>query len=66
MRTILFVESTGDHKAGDHVEVDDQTACDAIAAGFAVPSVDAIEPAEPKAFEPATENRATDAAPEVK
>ena len=64
MRTILFVESTGDFKAGDNVLVDDQTACDAIAAGFAVPSVEFIE--DTKAIDAAPENRALDAAPEVK
>jgi len=45
MRNLLFVQDFQTYKAGDHVEVDDQTAVDAIAAGFAVPSVDALPPA---------------------
>ncbi len=44
MRNLLFVQDFENFKAGDHVEVDDQTAVDAIAGGFAVPSVDALAP----------------------
>lgn len=62
MRIIRLVVDFSPFKAGDHVEVDDQYACDAIAQGFAVPSVDAIQ----KAFDPVEENRALDGAPEVK
>lgn len=62
MRTIHVCVDFDVHKAGDHVEVDDQVAVDAIAQGFAVPSVDPIE----KAFDPVEENRALDGAPEVK
>jgi hypothetical protein len=62
MRTIHVVVDFDAHKAGDHIEVDDQVACDAIAQGFAVPSVEVLE----KALDPVAENRALDGAPEVK
>jgi hypothetical protein len=62
MRTIHVCVDFDVHKAGDHIAVEDQVACDAIAQGLAVPSVDEIE----KAFDPVEENRALDAAPEVK
>lgn len=63
MRIIRVTVDFDVHKAGDLVEVEDQVACDAIAQGYAVPSVDALED---KAIEEAPENRAFDAAPEVK
>lgn len=85
MRTIQVVVAFDVHKTGDHLEVEDQVACDAIAQGYAVPSVYAVEPAAPPvdaepvtvpaelveqgealAFEPATETRVIDGAPEVK
>ena len=62
MRTILLVSDCEPYKAGDHVEVEDQFACDAIAQGFAVPSINPVA----KAFDPVAENRAIDGAPEVK
>ncbi len=45
MRNVLFVRDFESFKAEDHVEVEDQIAVDAIAGGFAVPSVDAFAPA---------------------
>ncbi len=57
MRTIQVVVGFDVHKAGEHIEVDDQVACDAIAQGYAVPSVYTILSA--------TENRAIDGAPEA-
>ncbi len=63
MRTVYIVVDFDVHKAGDLVELDLQTATDAIAQGFAVPSVDVIEA---KAFNPVEENLALDAAPETK
>lgn len=62
MRTILLVSDYSPFVAGDHVEVDDQFACDAIAFGYAVPSINPVA----KAFDPVEENRALDGAPEVK
>lgn len=62
MRTIQIVVPFGGFDAGDHVEVDDQVACDAIAQGTAVPSVEApttkaMTAPENKAFESAPENK---------
>lgn len=45
MKNVLFLQDFGSHKAGEHVLAEDQVACDAIAAGAAVPSVEAV--AEP-------------------
>ena len=42
MKNIQFVQDFDAYKAGDHVLADDQVACDAIACGAAVPSVQAI------------------------
>lgn len=66
MRTITVCQDFDGHQAGDHIEVDDQTACDAIAAGHAVPSVNPIAAADTKALTGAPKNRALDSAPEVK
>jgi hypothetical protein len=63
MRTIHVVVPFDVHQAGDLVEVDEQVACDAIAQGYAVPSVEAVAP---QIFNPVEENRAINAAPEVK
>lgn len=46
MKNILFLQDFDAFKAGDHVLAPDQVACDAIACGAAVPSVEAI-PAPP-------------------
>ena len=62
MRTVQFLADFGGHAAGDHVEVDDQMACDAIAQGAAVPRIDPIS----KAINSAPENKALDPAVEVK
>jgi hypothetical protein len=70
VRTVKFIKDFESYKADDHVEVDDQVACDAIASGAAVPSVDAIEapqesPAaavEPSAEQPAAETPAAEQA----
>ena len=49
MKPVLFLQDFGPHKAGEQLLADDQIACDAIAAGAAVPSVQAIPAAsEPK------------------
>lgn len=62
MRTILLVSDYSPFAAGDHVEVDDQFACDAITLGFAVPSINPVA----KAFDPVEETRVIDGALEVK
>jgi hypothetical protein len=62
MRAVLFVADFDGHAAGDHAEVDDQTACDAIVQGAAVPSIEAI----PKAVEAAPENKAMEPVSEAK
>ena len=46
MKNILFLQDFDAFKAGDRVLAPDQVACDAIACGAAVPSVEAI-PAPP-------------------
>ncbi len=43
MKNVLFVLDFDAYKKGDHVAVNDQIACDAIANGFAVPSVELIQ-----------------------
>ena len=49
MKPILILQDFDAFKAGDHVLASDQVACDAIACGAAVPSVQAIaEPASAK------------------
>ena len=48
MKPVLFLQDFGPHKAGEQLLAEDQIACDAIAAGAAVPSVQAI----PAASEP--------------
>lgn len=63
MRAIRFLSDFQGHHAGNVAEVDDQLACDAIAQGHAVPSID---PVTPKAIESAPENKAIESAPEVK
>jgi hypothetical protein len=42
MKNIEFLQDFDAYKAGDHVLAPDQVACDAIACGAAVPSVQAI------------------------
>lgn len=42
MKPVLFLQDFGPHKAGEQLLAEDQIACDAIAAGAAVPSVQAI------------------------
>ncbi len=42
MKNVLFLQDFGPHKAGEHVMAEDQVACDAIASGAAVPSVQAV------------------------
>lgn len=42
MRNVLFVSDFESFKAGEHTQVEDQIAVDAIANGYAVPSVDAL------------------------
>jgi hypothetical protein len=43
MKNVLFVQDFDAYKKGDHAAVDDQIACDAIANGFAVPSVEPVQ-----------------------
>lgn len=70
MRTILVCSDFDTYKAGDHVEVEDQTALDAIVQGYAVPSVKEVPfddaDAPEKAVYAAPENRTFEATPEVK
>lgn len=61
MRTIQVVVPFDVHQAGDVIEVEDQVACDTIAQGYAVPSVE-----QAKAITAAPENKAMASAPEVK
>ncbi len=42
MKPVLFLQDFGPHKAGEQLLADDQIACNAIAAGAAVPSVQAM------------------------
>ena len=63
MRIIQVTVEFDVYKVGECIEVEDQVACDAIAQGYAVPSVEALPG---KSFNAAPENRAFDAAPEVK
>jgi hypothetical protein len=42
MKNIQFVQDFDAYQAGQHVLAPDQVACDAIASGAAVPSVQAI------------------------
>lgn len=55
MKNILFLQDFAGHKAGEHVMADDQVACDAIACGAAVPSVDAVPAPAPAPITPQTE-----------
>jgi hypothetical protein len=52
MKNIEFLQDFDAYKAGEHVLAPDQVACDAIACGAAVPSVQAI--AEPAPAKPAS------------
>jgi hypothetical protein len=52
MKNIEFLQDFDAYKAGEHVLAPDQVACDAIACGAAVPSVQAL--AEPAPAKPAS------------
>lgn len=43
MKNVQFVQDFDAYKKGEHVAVDDQVACDAIANGYAVPSVEPVQ-----------------------
>jgi hypothetical protein len=62
MRLIKIITSFGEYTAGAVELVEDQAACDAIAQGLAVPSIEPVA----KAVEAAPENKAIESAPEVK
>ncbi len=49
MKNVLFLQDFGPHKAGERVLAEDQLACDAIACGAAVPSVEAVSQPKPVA-----------------
>lgn len=66
MRIIKVTVDFDVHKVGDHIEVEDQVACDAIAQGYAVPGLLYLEDPEEKAIDASPENRALDAVLEVK
>lgn len=42
MKNIQFLQNFGGFKTGEHAMAPDQVACDAIACGAAVPSVEAL------------------------
>ena len=43
MKNVQFVQDFDAYKKGEHFAVDDQVACDAIANGYAVPSVEPVQ-----------------------
>jgi hypothetical protein len=63
MRQIKIIVPFDVYTSGQTAEVEDQVACDAIAQGYAVPSIEEIEMQSAAA---APENMALNAAPEAK
>ncbi len=55
MKNVLFLQDFDGYKKGSHVAVDDQVACDAIANGYAVPSVEPIKQSKASTKQPSTE-----------
>jgi hypothetical protein len=43
MKNVQFVQNFDAYKKGEYVAVDDQIACDAIANGYTVPSVQPVQ-----------------------
>jgi len=66
-RIIKFVSDFVDFKSGDIVEVEDQLACDAIAEGYAVPTIDPVTKAaeSPAVAQESPETTVTESAPET-